>query len=115
MTLRCIIWAAVSTPQQANDQKESIPAQIEQARQVITQKGWQEVAEPLVVPGQSRNINWLDQVMKEIPAMQQLIDLAEAKKIDLVIVRDYDRLASTESLRVQISTPLREQGVHIIY
>jgi len=34
MTFRSIIWAAVSTPEQATDQKESIPAQIEQARKV---------------------------------------------------------------------------------
>lgn len=113
MTFRCIIWAAVSTPQQAQDQKESIPAQVEQSRQVILQKGWQEVSEPLIVPGQSRNINWLDQAMREIPAMQELISLADARKIDLVIVRDWDRLARTESLRVQISTRLREQGVQV--
>jgi len=113
MNLRSIIWAAVSTKEQAQNDKESIPAQIEQARQVIEERGWQEVAEPLVVPGQSRSINWLDQAMREIPQMAQLVEMAEAGKIDLVVVRDWDRLARTESLRVQISTRLREQGVQV--
>jgi len=113
MTLRCIVWAAVSTPDQATDEKESIPAQIEQARETIQERGWYEVAEPLVVPGHSRYINWLDQAMTEIPQLKALIELAEAKKIDLVVVRDWDRLARTDSLRVQISTRLREQGVQV--
>lgn len=50
MTFRCVIWAAVSTPEQATDEKESIPAQIEQARKTIQERGWYEVAGPLVVP-----------------------------------------------------------------
>jgi len=113
MTFRTIIWAAVSTPDQATDQKQSIPAQIEAARKTIQERGWYEVAEPLVVPGHSRYINWLDQAVAEIPQMKALIELAEADKIDLVVVRDWDRLARTDSLRVQISTRLREQGVQV--
>lgn len=113
MNLRSIIWAAVSTPDQATDEKESIPAQIEQARNTIQERGWYEVAEPLVVPGHTRYINWLDQAMAEIPQMTALIEMAEAGKIDLVVVRDWDRLARTDSLRVQISTRLREQGVQV--
>jgi len=113
MTLRCIVWAAVSTPDQAKDEKESIPAQIEQARKTIQERGWYEVAEPLVVPGHSRYINWLDQAVAEIPQMKELVELAEANKVDLVVVRDWDRLARTDSLRVQISTRLREQGVQV--
>lgn len=113
MTFRTIIWAAVSTPDQATDEKESIPAQIEAARKTIQERGWYEVAEPLVVPGRSRYINWLDQAMTEIPQLKALIELAEAGKIDVVVVRDWDRLARTDSLRVQISTRLREQGVQV--
>jgi len=106
MTHRCIIWAAVSTEAQAEDKKESIPAQVEEARKTIQERGWQEIAEPLIVPGQSRYVNWLDQAMAEIPQMAQLVQMAEEGKIDLVVVRDWDRLARTESLRVQISNPL---------
>jgi len=113
MSPRSVIWAAVSTPDQATDEKESIPAQIEQARKTIQERGWYEVAEPLVVPGHTRYINWLDKAMAEIPQLKALIELAEAEKIDLVVVRDWDRLARTDSLRVQISTRLREQGVQV--
>ena len=115
--MRCVIFAAVSTTAQVGDEanpKESIPAQVADARRLIERRdGWREVHDPLVVDGQSRALDWLDLAVKEIPAFGQLLDLADGGKIDLVIIRDYDRLARTRSLLDQLRVRLRHAKVQI--
>ena len=49
--------------------------------------------EPLVVAGESRAIDWLDQAVKEIPAFAKLLELSDDDKIDLVIITEHDVLA----------------------
>jgi len=83
--MRCCIFAAVSTKPQASDERDSIPNQIKQAREVISQRGWDEVCEPLVVPGQSRSLDFLHEALEEIPALAELVALARNCKIDLAI------------------------------
>lgn len=111
--MRCCIFAAVSTKPQAGDEKDSIPNQIERARQVIRQRGWTEVCDPLVVPGQSRSIDFLHEAIEEIPALAELVRLARDGKIDLVLCRDYDRLARTRALLTQLSAYLSRCLVQI--
>jgi len=109
--VRCVIFAAVSSTPQV--EKASIPTQIAVAHQFIENRGWQEVHPPLVVSGQSRHIDFLHEAIEEIDAIAQLIKLARDGQIDLVIVRDYDRLARTRALLAQISTYLNRCLVQI--
>jgi DNA invertase Pin-like site-specific DNA recombinase len=103
---RCVVFAAVSSRPQAADDKDSIPSQIERARNVIEQRGWKETHEPLIVPGQSRNIDFLHEAIEEIPPIADLVNLARHGGIDLVVIRDYDRLARTRALLTQLTTYL---------
>ncbi len=113
MTFRCVIFAAVSTPEQAESDRASIPSQIESARATIRRREWQEATDPLVVPGQSRSLDFLHEAVAEIRPIADLVDFAKRGEIDLVIVRDYDRLARTRSLLTQLSTYLSHCGVQI--
>ena len=110
---RCVVFAAVSSAPQAAADKDSIPTQIERARAMIARRGWEEVAEPLVVPGQTRSISWLHEAIESVSAIAGLINLAQERTIDLVVCRDYDRLARRSSLLAQIREYLRQRHVQI--
>jgi DNA invertase Pin-like site-specific DNA recombinase/esterase/lipase len=110
---RCVVFAAVSSGAQAEETKASIPSQIENGQKLIRQRDWVEVHPPLVVPGQSRSIDFLHEAMEEIEAIRTLIELARNDQIDVVVVRDYDRLARTRTLLTQISTYLTRCDVQI--
>lgn len=115
--MRCVILAAVSTPDQVHDasggELESIPSQIRRSREVIARRGWTEVVEPLIVPGQTRSINWLHEAIAAIPAYRELVALVDAGAVDLVVCRHYNRLARTAALQQQISAYLKERRVQI--
>jgi len=111
--LRCVIFAAVSSKPQAAEDKDSIPTQIARARALIERREWAEEHDPLVVPGHTRSISWLHEAHDEVPAIAALIDLAQSGSIDLVVCRDYDRLARKRSLLAQISEYLRQRRVQI--
>jgi len=111
--VRCVIFAAVSSAPQADEDKASIPTQITNARALIKRRGWQETHEPLVVSGQSRSIDFLHEAIAEIQPVADLVDLAQHHQIDLVIVRDYDRLARTRMLLTQLSGYLMRCKVQI--
>lgn len=112
--MRCVIFAAVSTAAQMGDDKESIPTQIADTRQLIEDReGWHEVHDPLIVEGQSRAIDWLDQATAELPALTKLLELADGGNIDLVVIRDFDRLARSQLLLDQIRFRLRQNNVQI--
>jgi len=110
---RCVIFAAVSSKPQAEDDKDSIPNQIERARDIIKRRGWDEAREPIIVPGQSRSIDFLHEAMEQIPQINNLVDLARGGEIDLVVCRDYDRLARTRSLMTQMSSYFSKCRVQI--
>jgi len=108
-----VVFAAVSSAPQAEDEKASIPSQIENARALIQRRGWSEAHPPLVVPGISRSIDFLHEALEEIPALKDLVDLAKHNALDLVICRDYDRLARTRTLLTQLSSYLSRCNVQI--
>jgi len=108
-----VIFAAVSSAPQAVEEKASIPTQVANARALIQQRGWTETTPPLIVSGQSRHIDFLIEATEDIPAIDQLIKLARTNTIDLVVIRDYDRLARTRSLLTQISSYLNRCMVQI--
>lgn len=67
----------------------------------------------MIVDGQSRSIDFLHEAMEEIDALRKLVNLAREAAFDLVIVRDYDRLARTRMLLTQLSGYLARCRVQI--
>lgn len=89
---RPVILAAVSTrPQAVRD--ISIPDQIDRGRAWIASRGMQEAFPPLIIPGESRQtLVSLTEAEIAIPEIKQLLDLAEASKVNLCVISDTDRL-----------------------
>lgn len=116
-SVRAVVIAAVSSPDQVRDsfgeERDSLPSQIRQARELIERRGWNEVAEPLIVPGHTRSIDWFHEAIEQIPAYARLRELADARKIDVVVCRAYNRLARTSALQQQVSAYLRQRKVQI--
>lgn len=88
----CVILAAVSTKAQAAHDV-SIPNQIARGQKFIRERGWREAVPPLVIAGESRqNLVSLRDAESAIPEVGQMLDLAQAGKVNLVILYDYNRL-----------------------
>ncbi len=100
---RAIIWAAVSTrPQAEEDEKFSIPVQIAEAEAVCAERGWQ-IIDRLIVPGHSRNYRDLNTLAKDaraegIDAFDRLIAHFERRDFDIIVCRDANRFARRSSL-----------------
>ena len=75
---RAIVWARVSTAEQAAEGRSGIPRQIESARKIADAKGYSvlEVIEVSDVSGTST---------LAAPEMQRLIQMAESGEVDVVI------------------------------
>ena len=116
--MKAIIWAAVSTKEQANESKGSIQSQLKQARALCKERGWR-VVDELVVPGFSRNYIDIHQFAQEayhngIHAPRQLLDHFEEKDFDVLIVRDGDRFGRTQTLfSYVVETVIRSVGGHV--
>jgi site-specific DNA recombinase len=113
VSFRCVVFAAVSSKPQAAEGKDSISEQVRRGRDFIERRGWEETREPLVVPGQTRSIAWLHEAIEEVDAIAELVGLAQRGEIDLVVVRDYDRLARKRSLLAQLTEYLLQRRVQV--
>jgi len=109
---RVVIVAAVSTTAQATDQKASIPQQLEACREVCEARDWR-VAATIEIPGHSRNYNWLHEIIRDCPGYGEMVGLVESGQVDLIVVRDYDRLWRTDALRAQLMALCREHHVQV--
>jgi DNA invertase Pin-like site-specific DNA recombinase len=101
---RAIIWCAVSTKAQAADEKASLPAQEEAARALCADHGW-DVIDVLKVPGHSRSYydynELADAALRsklKIDAFHKLRDHWQRGDFDVLVVRDGDRFARSQSL-----------------
>lgn len=107
MTLRAIIWAAVSTTAQADeDEHYSLAAQEADGRALCAKEGWQ-IVDVLRVPGHSRDYKTLEKLAadaraRSIDAFDKLIAHFEACDFDVFICRDANRFARSPSLLYQI-------------
>lgn len=82
-TFRAAIWVAVSTQEQAAEDKVSLEVQEEKCRQLIQSRGWQEAAGPYVVPGQSRT-RWVNLRDAE-QAIPNYLELAPRKEVNQAV------------------------------
>ena len=112
--MRAVIWAAVSSRPQATPEKDSIPVQLNSARDRINAESWDEAHEPLIIPGHSRSYLFLTDAATEIPQYHTLMELARNKAIDLLICRSYDRLGRTDALVSQVLGYLRHHSVQTL-
>lgn len=104
------IWAAVSTRKQAEEDKASIPTQIEKGMQYIESHHHTLTAQ-YIVPGESRtHYISLAHAEKAIPQLKQLLDDASHGKFDLLWVYDLNRF---RNLMLQVFEALAGYGVQI--
>lgn len=101
MTLRYVSWRAVSTREQAEDDKASLPAQDIQHRAFVEQQGGRLVAD-LVVPGHSRSYVDFYELAEDaakagIPAFKEFQRLCDARAFDVLLLRGGDRLAREQA------------------
>lgn len=115
--LRAVIWAAVSTSEQADDDKASIPDQLERAERFCHDHNLHVVAR-LIVPGHSRKYLDLyecarDMEARGITAFTQLIELWKTRGFDVLVVRDGSRFARTPSLHARVIEETMQIGAKI--
>lgn len=107
MSLKALIWCAVSTVAQANeDEKYSLPAQESDAKALCQREGWQ-IVDVLRVPGHSRDYKSIDKLAsdaaaKGIDAFYRLIEHLEKCDFDVLVCRDGNRFARRASLMAYI-------------
>ena len=93
MTIRFAIWTAVSTEQQAADDKFSLVDQENLCRERALARGWAEAQPPFIVRGQSRT-RWVNLRDAEdaIPQLREMLDAAKNHLFDILVLYDYTRL-----------------------
>jgi len=109
--LRFGIWAAVSTREQAEEDKSSLKSQVERCRAAAAERGWIETVPPYIVPGKSRTryISMRD-AEAAIPQLAQMLDDAHARKFDLLVTVDLNRF---RELTDQVFRTLLGYGVQL--
>jgi site-specific DNA recombinase len=100
-TIRAVIYARVSTKEQAED-KISIPAQITDCRKTIIERGWELVKEPYIDEGISGHL------LEERKGLQDLLGDARQHMFDLVVVKDFDRFARNRVAATIVREELKE-------
>lgn len=103
MPLKALIWAAVSTRRQTDEEKFSLPEQEQNARDLCAREGWQ-IIDVLRVPGHTRSAymefhKLADAAHKKgMDAFLKLQEHWEARDFDVLIIRDGDRLARAQGV-----------------
>ncbi len=117
ITLRAVIWCAVSTKIQATDDKISLADQEQQARALCEKNAWPVVA-VLKVPGFSRDYFTIAEcaaamAAEGIDAFRDLQDLISRRAFDLLICYGGDRFARKQSLHSEIVERVIDAGARI--
>lgn len=99
--IRAVIYARVSTKEQADGQKESITDQIKICKKSIADHGWELVAEPYMDTESGH-------LIEERLGFQKLMQDASAYKFDLVVVKDFDRFARNKSYATKARDDLKK-------
>lgn len=116
--LNALILAAVSANEQADPDKFSLDAQINDSLAVADKNGWH-VIDTIRIEGHSRNYRTLAQLaaaarINSEPGFDKLIQHLEKKTFDVLIVRDANRFARKASLLYEIvDTILEDVGARI--
>ena len=101
--LRAVIYARVSTQEQAQ-RKTSIPDQLEICHTVIKEKGWSFV-DAFKDEGVSGHLT------EERAGLQAMLRAAREHRLDLIVVKSYDRFARNKDSAAIIRQELKELGI----
>lgn len=104
--LRYLLWCAVSTKAQAEDHRVSLPTQQTDQEAFVQSQGGQ-IVDALIVPGHSRRYIDIhecarDMLAEGIEAFSKLLHYWESHAFDVLVVRDGDRFARTQSLHAYV-------------
>lgn len=108
--IRFALWAAVSTRQQAAEDKISIPEQIKRCAAAGRAKGWKQTAPPYVAKTSRTKYADLTQAEREIPQLRQMLDDAQARKFDVLVCYKLNRF---RDLQEQVFRVLGSYGVQL--
>lgn len=115
--IRAVIWCAVSSPDQAEEDKDSMEDQERNAVAFCEREGWQ-VIDILRTPGYSRRYldfhemayDWRKQ---GIDTADRLYELWQSNGFDVMVVRDEKRFAREQSLHAYIIAMTMRSGARI--
>ncbi len=115
--LRAVIWCAVSTKEQAAEDKDSLDAQERDSR-ALAEREAMRVIEVLRVPGHSRRYVDIYECARDMAghglnAFNRLLQLWETKAFDVLVCRDADRFARTQTLHSYVVERTIEIGARI--
>lgn len=117
--LKALIWAAVSTIEQADDDKFSLDVQIADAQAIADKNGWK-IVDVIRIEGHSRNYRTLAKLAaaarsKHESGFDRLIAHLDACDFDVLICRDANRFARKASLLYEIVDTILEDCSARIY
>lgn len=115
---RCIIWVAVSSPEQAADDRESIPDQIRRQQERADRNGWL-VIDQIVIEGFSRRFYTFAEFAEAAAAAGhtdalRMYDHWTAKDFDILSCRDLSRLGREQSILSEVIARTIDAGAVIL-
>lgn len=107
--MRAAIMARVSTVEQAEADRHSLPFQLSLMREYVTAKGW-ELVRTFEIPGESAFKDY----MVERPQFGAAIGAAMAREFDVLVVYDLTRFARNQAVLHEALRDLRGAGVALM-
>lgn len=102
--IRAVIYTRVSTQEQAKEDKTSLDEQLKQCKKVCIEKGWDVINE-------YKDAGISGHLLEERLGLQKLLTDAKSGKFDLVVVKDFDRLARSKTRASQIRDSLKKEFI----
>lgn len=109
-TFRALIWAAVSSAEQAAEDKFSLENQVARCRDWLASRKIREGAEPAIVAGHSREYLSIDAAIADIPELGYMLDQARRRIVNLVVTYDLNRW---RSLQITVTRALAAYGCQV--
>jgi hypothetical protein len=115
--LRAILWCAVSSERQAEDEKASLEEQERLLRERAGQDGWQ-IVDVLIVPGFSRRFYNLPELIsasaaENIYAPARLMEHLKARDFDVFAARYGTRFAREQSIFGEVVARIIDSGARL--
>jgi DNA invertase Pin-like site-specific DNA recombinase len=111
MKPRIAIWAAVSTPEQATVDKDSLPGQVRDGREWADGVG--DVVAVYEVPGHTRQYIHFHEAAEEMDAYRDLERDAANKAFDVLWCRERSRLGRTRALIHTVEAVVSQSGAEV--
>ena len=108
MTKRCVLYARVSSDDTRRDGR-NLAGQLEMCRDYAFQRGWEIVAEL------SEDDRGASGASLDLPQLNRMLEMARAREIDVVVVREIDRFSRTLAKQLIIEEQLKRSRVEIAY